>query len=69
MNMDSTCAEPPAMEEVLRPQLSAKRNAGIVTMKIRRAEIPDARKAAVLDLSPAEAKSSGAYYCTFINSN
>jgi len=55
------------MEEVLRPQLSAKRKAGMVTMKMRSAEIPDARKAAVLDLRPAEAKRRGAYFCQISN--
>jgi hypothetical protein len=61
MNIQTTCAEPPTMEEVLRPHLSAKRKAGMVMMRIRRAEMPEARKAAVLDLRPADAKRRGAY--------
>jgi len=47
---------------VLRPQRSAKRNAGMVTRNMRRAEMPEARKEAVEDFKPAEEKRSGAYW-------
>jgi hypothetical protein len=49
---------------VRRPQRSAKRNAGMVTRNIRRAEMPEARKEAVEDFRPAEEKRRGAY-CLF----
>lgn len=57
---------PPATLEVLRPQRSAKRKAGIVTSIMRSAETPDARNDAVLEVNPADWKSKGAYcYCQF----
>jgi hypothetical protein len=50
---------------VLRPQRSAKRKAGMVMRNMRRAEMPEARREDVEDLSPAEEKRSGAY-CLFV---
>ena len=55
---------PPVMTEVLRPQLSAKINAGTDIANIRMAETPDARKEAVPLDRPACENRIGAYYCT-----
>ena len=52
---------PPEIVDVLGPQLSAKRKAGMVVRKIRRAEMPEARKEAVELVRPAREKRRGAY--------
>lgn len=56
------CRIPPIKMEVRRPQWSARRTAGIVVAKIRRAEIPEARKEDDEVPRPALIKSVGAYY-------
>lgn len=54
MNITINCPTPPMIVLVLRPHLSARIKAGIVVRKMRRAEIPEARKEAVEEVSPAD---------------
>lgn len=61
MNMTTNWPTPPTMVLVLRPHLSARIKVGMVVRKIRRAEIPEARKEAVEEVKPADWKRRGAY--------
>lgn len=61
MNMTTVWPTPPTIVEVLRPHLSAHIMPGTVMRKIRRADMPDARKEAVLDVMPADWNRRGAY--------
>jgi hypothetical protein len=62
MNIQAHWSVPPTIVEVVRPHLSASKKAGIVTRRITRADIPDARKDAVELVNPADWKRSGAYW-------
>ena len=62
MSIQAAISRPPTTAEVLRPHRSASKNAGIVTIRMRSADIPEARKDAVLDFKPADWKRRGAYY-------
>jgi len=58
---------PPRTVEVMRPHRSAYSVAGMVVRKMRRAEMPEARKEAVEDVRPAFWKRRGAYCMSFVN--
>jgi hypothetical protein len=61
MSMHAPWSTPPTTVDVRRPHLSARRKAGIVTIRMRSADTPDARKEAVLLVRPADWKRRGAY--------
>ena len=67
MSMHAAWTSPPTVVEVLRPQRSASKNAGIVVRRMTSADTPDARKEAVLLVRPADWKRSGAYYYSLVN--
>lgn len=62
LNMQTKELMPPLKMEVRRFHLSAKIRAGTVVRKIRMAEIPEARKEADEEESPAWRKRRGAYW-------
>ena len=64
INMQVVRPKPPKMVDVRRPQRSERMRAGMVAVKMRIAETPDARKEDWEDARPACWKRRGAY-CSF----